>query len=126
MHHALEHVHDLPKAPAGNVHAVDLDQPIAQTDLAGALDGTQRPNAVFRGEPLPSRQDGQGGFLRRRGVRRAGGGQEDAQGSVCGMVRQVDGDYAADGCGVPSGGGAAAAPASAAASVTARHLGDVF
>ena len=42
------------------------------------------------------------------------------------MIRQIDGDDSADVCVLSGGGAAAASRAGAAASVTARHLGDVF
>lgn len=126
MHHALEHVHNLPKAPGGNIHVIDLDQPISEADLSGALDGTE-PTALFRRESFPSGQDGQSRLLRRRGVRWAGGREQHTKGNFRWMIGQIDGDDAANVCVLSGGGSAAAAPgAGAAASVTARHLGDVF
>ena len=122
MHHALEHVHNLPEASGGNIHVVDLDQPITQTDLAGALDGAQ-PTALFRRESFPPGQDGQSRLLRGCGVRWACRSQKDTERCVWRMIRQVDGDDASDVCMLSGGGTAATAPTGAAA---ARHLGDLF
>ena len=125
MHHALEHVHNLPKASGSNVHVINLDQPITETDLTGALDGTQ-PTALFRREAFPSGQDGQSRLLRGCGVRWACGSQQDTERCVWRMIRQVDGDDASNVCMLAGGGTAAAASTGAAATGTARHLGDLF